>query len=129
MQRMRHLLPVVALWVAVAPVFADPEGTPAATPVFTVTCTIDGQTEVFHLVATGVAGHVLEDNRTAVLLNATFTFYVNGEQVSQTTYVTPGPGRRGVPCSAIAEFQDEADNTVRIEITDAEILLTPPKKR
>ena len=112
--------------VAAIPCSADPVGTPATTPVFTVTCNVDGAQTLFHLVGTGVAGHVLEDNRIAILLNATFTFFVNGVLVDQQTFVTPGGGRPAAECTAFTEFLDEHGNWVRIEITNGQILLTPP---
>lgn len=123
----RRLLFVTAVvLVAAIPCAADPAGTPATTPVFTVTCDVDGAQTLFHLVGTGVAGHVLEDNRIAILLNATFTFFVNGAPVDQQTFVTPGGGRPAAECAAFTEFLDEQGNWVRIEITNAQILLTPP---
>jgi hypothetical protein len=121
------LVLIAALSLPIDRAAAGLNDTPTATPVFTVTCAIDGEQVVFHLVGTGiVAGHVLEDNSIAVLLNATFTTYVNGKQISQSTFITPGEGRPGVQCSAFAEFEDEFGDTVRIEVTEAEILLTPP---
>jgi len=120
------VLASVAVLLTAIPAAADPVGTPAATPVFTVTCEVDGAPTSFHIVGTGVAGHVLEDSRVAILLNATFTFFVNSVQVDQQTFVTPGDGRPAAECAAFTEFVDEQGNQIRIEITNGQILLTPP---
>jgi hypothetical protein len=125
MSRRLVFVTVLAL-VAARPCAADPAGTPAATPVFTVTCDVDGAHTLFHLVGTSIAGHVLEDNRIAILLNAIFTFFVNGAPVDQQTFVTPSGGRPAAECAAFTEFLDEQGNWVRIEITNGQILLTPP---
>ena len=122
----RIALATAAALVTAIPAAADPAATPAATPVFTVTCEVNGAPIVFHLIGTGVAGHVLEDSRIAILLNATFTFFVNGVQVDQQTFVTPGEGRPAAECAAFTEFLDEQGNLIRIEITNGQILLTPP---
>ena len=121
----RLLFAAAVMLVAAIPCAADPADTPA-TPVFTVTCDVDGAQTLFHLVGTGVAGHVLEDNRIAILLNSTFTFFVNGAPVDQQTFVTAGGGRPAAECAAFTEFLDEQGNWVRIEITNGHILLTPP---
>ena len=51
---------------------------------------------------------------------------MNDEQTDQVTFSTPGRGLSTVPCTATTQFLDEEGNTVRIVITDAQILVTPP---
>jgi archaellum component FlaG (FlaF/FlaG flagellin family) len=120
------LMSLVLVLMSVAPTAADPIKNPDART-FTVTCTVDGQSTTFQIVGTGAAGHVLDNNSIAVLASGTRTTFVNGVQTDQVTFSTPGQGLRTVPCSATAEFQDEAGDNVRIVITDAQILLTPPR--
>jgi hypothetical protein len=94
-----------------------------------VTCIVDGQSTTFHVIGTGAAGHVLEDNSVAVIMSGTLTTFVNGVQTEQVTFPpVPGEGLRTVPCTATAEFEDEEGNLVRIELTDAQLLLTPPRR-
>lgn len=120
------LISLVLLLISVASAAADPIKNPDVRT-YTVTCTLDGQSTNFQIVGTGAAGHVLGDNRIAVLASGTRTTFVNDVQTDQVTFSTPGQGLRTVPCTATAEFQDEAGNDVRVEITDAQILLTPPR--
>jgi archaellum component FlaG (FlaF/FlaG flagellin family) len=120
------LMSLVLVLMSVAPTAADPIKNPDART-FTVTCTVDGQSTTFQIVGTGAAGHVLDNNSIAVLASGTRTTFVNGVQTDQVTFSTPGQGLRTVPCTATAEFQDEAGDNVRIVITDAQILLTPPR--
>jgi archaellum component FlaG (FlaF/FlaG flagellin family) len=120
------LTSLVLILISVGPAAADPIKNPDART-FTVTCTVDGQSTTFQIVGTGAAGHVLDNNGIAVLVSGTRTTFVNGIETDQVTFSTPGQGLSTVPCSATAEFQDEAGNNVRIEITDAQILLTPPR--
>jgi archaellum component FlaG (FlaF/FlaG flagellin family) len=120
------LMSSVLVLMSVAPTAADPIKNPDART-FTVTCTVDGQSTTFQIVGTGAAGHVLDNNSIAVLASGTRTTFVNGVQTDQVTFSTPGQGLRTVPCTATAEFQDEAGDNVRIVITDAQILLTPPR--
>jgi archaellum component FlaG (FlaF/FlaG flagellin family) len=120
------LMSLVLLLIPVAPAAADPIKNPDART-FTVTCTVDGQTTTFQILGTGAAGHVLDNNSIAVLVSGTRTTFVNGVQTDQVTFSTPGQGLKTVPCTATSEFQDEAGNNVRVEITDAQILLTPPR--
>jgi hypothetical protein len=61
-----------------------------------------------------------------VLLSGTRTTFVNDEQTDQVMFSTPGRGLSTVPCTATTQFLDEEGNTVRIVITDAQILVTPP---
>ena len=115
-------LALIALLATAAPAAADPVKPDSV--IFEVTCP---GTETFSVVGTGSAGHVLGSTSIAVLMSSTQTTFVNGVQVDQFTYTHPG---RGTPtlegCTAIAEFVANGD-TVRIEITDAAILLTPPE--
>ena len=120
------LMALVVVLMSVAPTAADPIKNPDART-FTVTCTVDGQSTTFQIVGTGAAGHVLDNNSIAVLASGTRTTFVNGVQTNQVTFSTPGRGLRTIPCTATAEFQDEAGDNVRIVITDAQILLTPPR--
>lgn len=120
------LMSLVLVLMSVAPTAADPIKNPDART-FTVTCTVDGQSTTFQIVGTGAAGHVLDNNSIAVLASGTRTTFVNGVQTDQVSFSTPGQGLRTVPCTATAEFQDEAGDNVRIVITDAQILLTPPR--
>jgi archaellum component FlaG (FlaF/FlaG flagellin family) len=120
------LMSLVLVLMSVAPTAADPIKNPDART-FTVTCTVEGQSTTFQIVGTGAAGHVLDNNSIAVLASGTRTTFVNGVQTDQVTFSTPGQGLRTVPCTATAEFQDEAGDNVRIVITDAQILLTPPR--
>ena len=99
---------------------ADPVNNPNAL-VFTVAC--DGL-GTFTVVGTGSAGHVLGSKSIGVLLAGTTTVFVNGVQVDQETFDHPGQGVSTVSCSAFAEFTD-GPNTVRIEITDARVHVTP----
>jgi archaellum component FlaG (FlaF/FlaG flagellin family) len=118
----------VLLALTVTPAAADPVNNPRA-PTFTVTCIVDGQSTTFHVIGTGAAGHVLEDNSVAVIMSGTLTTFVNGVQTEQVTFPpVPGEGLRTVPCTATAEFEDEEGNLVRIELTDAQLLLTPPRR-
>ena len=120
------LMSLVLVLMSVAPTAADPIKHPDART-FTVTCTVEGQSTTFQIVGTGAAGHVLDNNSIAVFASGTRTTFVNGVQTDQVTFSTPGQGLRTVPCIATAEFQDEAGDNVRIVITDAQILLTPPR--
>lgn len=120
------LMSLVLVLMSVAPTAADPIKNPDART-FTVTCTVYGQSTTFQIVGTGAAGHVLDNNSIAVLASGTRTTFVNGVQTDQVSFSTPGQGLRTVPCTATAEFQDEAGDNVRIVITDAQILLTPPR--
>jgi hypothetical protein len=67
---------------------------------------------------------VVGSNSMAVLLAGTFTVFVNGVQVNQSTQTHPGQGVSTLSCFAFTEFTDGAD-TIRIEITNASIHLTP----
>jgi hypothetical protein len=126
MRRTILLLPILLL-LAVAPAAADPVNKPGART-YTATCTVEGQPTTFQIVGTGAAGHVLGSNSIAVLLSGTRTTFVNGMQTDQATFSTPGRGLRTVPCTATTEFVDEEGNNVRIVITDAQILVTPPPR-
>jgi hypothetical protein len=120
------VLPGVILFAGVAPAAADPVGTPAASPTFTITC----QQTTFHVVGTGAAGHVLENNSIAILFGADVTVRVDGAVVDQFTFRSAA-NAEGLPlstCSGFTEFQDEQGQTVRIEFTNAQILLTPPRQ-
>ena len=99
---------------------ADPVKNPNA-DIYTVVC---GRA-TFQVVGTGSAGHILGSTSNAVLFGGTFTVFVNGEQVDQQVFSTPGNRPSLTGCSAFTEFEDEAGNVVRIEITDAELLITP----
>ena len=48
-------------------------------------------------------------------------------QTNQVVFDHPGVGTKTVPCTATTEFLDEEGNTVVIEITDAQIHLTPAR--
>jgi hypothetical protein len=109
---------IVAVWGA-GTAAADPVNNPHVS-VFTITC--EGVPE-FQVVGTGAAGHVLGSNSIAVLLSGTLTQFVNGVQTNQNTFDT-GHGVSALACTALSEFTVGAD-TIRIEITDARILLTP----
>jgi hypothetical protein len=111
---------IVAVWGA-GTAAADPVNNPHVT-VFTVTC--EGVPE-FQVVGTGAAGHVLGSNSIAVLLAGTVTEFVNGVQTNQFTF-DHGQGVSTLACTAFAEFTVGA-NTIRIEITDARIYLTPAR--
>ncbi len=115
------LLSLALLALTAGPAAADPvkQG-----PVFTVTCTVDGQQLTFQVVGTGAAGHILGARGNVVLLSGTTTTFVNGVQVAQTMFSTPGRGLNAVPCTALAEFEDEEGNTIEIVIV-ADALLTP----
>ena len=108
----------VAVWGA-GRAAADPVNSPHVS-VFTITC--EGVPE-FQVVGTGAAGHVLGSNSIAVLLSGTLTQFVNGVQMNQNTFDT-GQGVSALACTGFSEFTVGAD-TIRIEITDARILLTP----
>jgi hypothetical protein len=99
---------------------ADPVGNKHVT-LFHVTC---AGVPAFDVLGQGAAGHVLGSNSNAVLLAGTATVFVNGVQVSQSSQEHPGEGTPALTCSAFAEFTDGAD-TIRIEITNAKIHLTP----
>ena len=115
------LLSLAVLALAAGPAAADPV---KKDPVFSVTCTVDGQPLTFQVVGTGSAGHILGQNGNVVLMSGTTTTFVNGVQVEQFTYSTPGKGLNTVPCTGLAEFEDEEGNAVRIQIV-AEALITP----
>jgi hypothetical protein len=121
------LLSLAVLALTAGPATADPV---KKGPVFSVTCIVDGQQLTFQVVGTGVAGHILGQNGNVVLKSATITTFVNGVQVEQFTFSTPGRGLNTVPCTAFAEFEDEEGNAVRIEII-GDALITPqgPKGR
>jgi hypothetical protein len=120
------LTSLVLVLISVAPAAADPVKNPGA-QTFTLTCTVNGQSTTFQVIGTGAAGHVLGSNSIAVLLSGTRTTFVNGVQTEQVTFSTPGRGLETIPCTASSEFVDEEGNTVRIVITDAQVLLTPPR--
>jgi hypothetical protein len=107
--------------VGVGTAGADPIRNPNA-DFFFVTC----GGEEFLVSATGAAGHILGSTSNAILFGGTVTVFVAGEQVDQFSFSTAGTRPTLTGCSAFSEFVDEAGNLVRIEITDAEILLTPP---
>jgi hypothetical protein len=116
-------LAVIALLATAAPAAADPVKSDSV--IFEVTCP---GTATFSVVGTGAAGHVLGSTSIAVLLTSTQTVFVNGVQVDQVTVTHPGGGTPTLEgCTAIAEFVDPNGDTVRIEITDAAIVLTPPR--
>jgi hypothetical protein len=92
-----------------------------------VTCTTTEGVRTFQIVGTGAAGHDLGSNSNAVLLSGTTTTFVNGEQTNQVVFDHPGVGTKTVPCTATRQFEDEEGNTVLIEITDAQIHLTPAR--
>jgi len=118
------LLALVALLATAAPAAADPVK-PDST-IFTVTCP---GTPTFSVVGTGAAGHVLDSTSIAVLLSGTLTFFEDGDQVDQVTFTNPGKGSPTLePCSAFAQFIAPNGVTVRIEISNAAILLTPPRR-
>ena len=117
------LLSAALLLVGAVPAAADPVGTPRASSTFTVTC---GE-ETFQVVGTGSAGHVLENNSIAVLMAATGRVLVNGVQVEEINFSNPGVGLPTLSCSAFSQFEDAAGNTVRIEFTTAEIVVTPAR--
>jgi hypothetical protein len=98
---------------------ADPVNNPNAL-LFHVTCS---GIPAFDVIGQGAAGHVVGSNSIAVLQAGTFTVFVNGVQTSQSTQSYSGQGST-VSCSAVAEFTAGVD-TIRIEITDALIHLTP----
>ena len=108
----------VAVWGA-GRAAADPVNNPHVS-VYTVTC--EGVPE-FQVIGTGKAGHVLGSNSIAVLLSGTITQFVNGVQTDQNTFDS-GQGVSALTCSAFSEFTVGGD-TIRTEITDARILLTP----
>jgi archaellum component FlaG (FlaF/FlaG flagellin family) len=110
------------VWGA-GPAAADPVKNPNAPAVLEVTCS---GVPTFHVVGTGAAGHVLENNSIAVLLAGTTTTFVNGVQVEQITFDNPGRGVSTLACEAVAEFTAGADQ-IRIEITDARVHLTPAR--
>jgi hypothetical protein len=125
MRRMTLAVCLVCTIVAVSgagTAAADPVNNPHAT-VFTVTC--EGVPE-FQVVGTGAAGHVLGSNRIAVLLAGTRTEFVNGVQTNQFTFDHPGRGVSTLACTGFSEFTVGSD-TIRIEITDARIHLTPAR--
>ena len=106
--------------VGVGTAAADPVNNPN-TAVFTVTC----GTETFEVVTTGAVGHILDSTGNAVLFSGTFTTFVNGQQVAQDVVSTPGNRPTVTGCSGVTEFEDPAGNVIRIELTDAELLMTP----
>jgi hypothetical protein len=113
---------LVALLATAAPAAADPVKPDSV--IFVTTCP---GTESFSIVGTGAAGHVLGSTSIAVLISATQTVFVNGVQVNQFTDINPGKGTPTLKgCSAIADFVAPNGDHVRVEITDAAILLTPP---
>jgi hypothetical protein len=107
--------------VGVGTAAADPVNNPNA---HIVTLTCGGET--FDVVATGSAGHIVGSTSNAILLGGTQTVFVNGEQVAQFTFSFPGTAPSLTGCSGFLEFVNEAGNVIRVEITDAEILITPP---
>ena len=114
------LLALVAFLATAAPAAADPVKPDSV--IFTVTCP---GTPTFDVVGTGAAGHVLGNTSIAVLLSGTQAIFEDGVQVAQFTFTNKGKGTPTLqPCSGFAEF--DADGvTVRIELSDAAILLTP----
>lgn len=125
---MRIILPFLfALAVGVAPAAADPIGTPGASSTFTVTCATDGGQTTFHVVGTGAAGHVLENNSIAVLQSADVTRFVDGVVVDQSSSTHPEQSQLpALSCTAFTEFEDAQGHTIRIEFENALILLAPP---
>ena len=119
-------LALVLLWLMVASAAADPVKHPNART-YTVTCTTGGGETTFDVVGTGAAGHDFGSNSIAVLLSGTTTTFVNGVETNQVVFDHPGVGTKTVPCTATTEFLDEEGNTVVIEITDAQIHLTPAR--
>ena len=88
--------------------------------IFTVNCP---GTQEFRVVGTGAAGHVLGSTSIAVLLSGTTTVFEDGVQVDQFTVTHPGEGNPTLePCSAVGQ-----SGTLQIVITNAAILLTPPR--
>lgn len=116
------LLALVAFLATAAPAAADPVKPDSL--IITVTCP---NTPTFSVVGTGAAGHVLGSTSIAVLLSGTLTVFVNGVQVDQNTFINPGKAPTLKPCSASGEFFAPNGDTVRIVITNAAILLTPPR--
>jgi archaellum component FlaG (FlaF/FlaG flagellin family) len=112
---------VFAVW-GVGAAAADPVNNPHA-QVFTVTC---AGVPTFHVVGTGRAGHVLENNSIAVLLAGTITTFVNDVEVAQDTFDHRGKGVSTLDCEGVAEFVADGD-TIRLELTDARIHLTPAR--
>lgn len=110
---------VMAAW-GTGTATANPVKNPRVT-VFTVRC--EGVPE-FQVVGTGSAGHVLGGTGIAVLLAGTLAEFVNGVQTNQFTFDNPGKGVATLDCTAFSQFAVGSD-TIRIEITNARIHLTP----
>jgi hypothetical protein len=120
---MRFLLvALTALLVTAAPAAADPVRLERT---FAVTCP---GTPTFQVVGTGNTGHVVGSTSIAVLLVGTRAVFEDGVLVEQATFTHPGK-RTPLPegCGALAQFVAPNGVTVRIEITNAGILLTPPR--
>ena len=115
--------------VAAAPAASDPVGTPTATT-FTITCELNGGQTTFQVVSTGFgfAGHDLDSTGVFVLFSGTRRIFVNGVLVDEFSFgaATKATGLPLSTCAAFAEFQNEQGQTVRIELTDAKVLIAPP---
>jgi hypothetical protein len=124
------ILPVVlVLTVGVGSAAADPIGTPAASTTYTVTCLEDGQQTTFHVVGTGAAGHVLENDSIAVLLSADVTRFVDGVLDRQFSFSHPEQANlQALTCSLFTEFVNAGGQTIRFEYENARIILTPPTR-